>query len=132
MYRLDVLRGIISEVTNAAKTSNPVTTDAQMASILRKKIKASQSALEEFKEANRTDLLERETKQKAFLQELLPNQMDKEAVVATIHGVLGNLRVQGENASQGTVMKALLGPGGALEREILDTSEVARLVKGLI
>ena len=134
MKRLDVLRGLIAEVTNAAKTSKPVTTDSQMLSIIRKRVKSSESAATDFQAAKRDDLKAREVAQIAVLDEYIQdsNYMREEEVTTAIQEIVDRLKMENKEVNRGSVMKALVGPGGSLEGQTVDKSDVARLVGGLI
>ncbi|MCJ1452140.1 hypothetical protein MMC28_002482 [Mycoblastus sanguinarius] len=133
-FRLDVLRGLISEVTNAAKTSKPVTTDSQMLNIIRKHVKSSEAAAGEFSNAKRDELKDREVAQIAVLQEYMKDSdiMGEEDVTKAIQDVIGNMRTDGKQVTGGSVMKALVGPGGSLDGQLVDKKDVARLVQGMI
>ncbi len=130
--RLDVLRGLISDVTNAAKTSRPVTTDAQMLSIIRKRVKSSEAAVEEFQSAKRDDLKEREVAQIAVLEAYIgdSDSMGEDDITKAIQDVIGRMRLEEKTVNQGSVMKSMVGPGGTLEHQTVDKQAVARLVKG--
>ena len=130
--RLDVLRGLISDVTNAAKSSKPVTTDGQMLNVIRKRIKNSEAALEEFQNANRDDLKDREVAQIAVLESYIgdSDSMGEDDITRVIQDVVGRMRTEEKTVSQGSVMKSLVGPGGAIENQAVDRQVVARLVKG--
>ncbi len=113
LKRLDVLRGLIAETTNAAKTSNPVTTDSQMLSIIRKRVKSSEAAISEFEDAKRDDLRDKELGQIAILQEFIDgsNVMGEEDLTVAIQKVLGQMRTEERKADKGSVMRTLVGPG---------------------
>ena len=130
--RLDVLRGLISDVTNAAKTSKPVASDGQMLNIIRKRIKNSEAAVEEFQNANRDDLKSREVAQIAVLESYIGenDSMGEEDITRVIQDVIGKLRTEEKTVNQGSVMKSLVGPGGSLENQAVDKQVVAKLVKG--
>ncbi len=134
MKRLDVLRGLIAEVTNAAKTSKPVTTDSQMLSIIRKRVKSSESAATDFQAAKRDDLNAREVAQIAVLDEYIQdsNYMREEEVTTAIQEIVDRMKMENKEVNRDSVMKALVGPGGSLEGQTVDKSDVARLVGGLI
>lgn len=133
-YRLDVLRGLISEVTNAAKTSKPVTTDSQMLSIIRKRVTSSENAAAEFKAANREDLRSREAAQIDVLEEYIKdsNSLGDEGITMAIQEVVGKMRTEKLDVNRGSVMKALVGPGGRLDGQLVDNSDVARLVGSML
>ena len=130
--RLDVLRGLISDVTNAAKTSKPVTTDAQMLNIIRKRVRSSEAAVEEFQNAKRDDLKSREVAQIAVLEAYIgeSGSVGEDDITRAILDVVGRLISEEKTVNQGSVMKLLVGPGGTLEDQVVDRQAVARLVKG--
>ncbi|KAK0511735.1 hypothetical protein JMJ35_006308 [Cladonia borealis] len=111
--RLDVLRGLISDVTNAAKSSKPVTTDSQMLNIIRKRAQSSVAAAEEFSNAKREDLKSREIAQMTVLQEYMPRRRSKPI-------------------SQGSVMKTLVAVGGPLDGQLVDKRDVAKIVQEML
>ncbi|CAD6568802.1 MAG: hypothetical protein ASARMPREDX12_001847 [Alectoria sarmentosa] len=132
--RLDVLRGLISDVTNAAKTSNPVTTDAHMLKMIRKRVKSSEAAVEEFQSAKRDDLKSREVAQIAVLEGYIGDSgsMGEDDIARAIQSVIGRLRSEEKIVNQGSVMKSLVGTGGTLEDQSVDKQVVAKLVKGML
>ncbi|KAM0801719.1 Yqey-like protein-domain-containing protein [Usnea florida] len=131
--RLDVLRGLISDVTNAAKTTNPVTTDAQMLKIIQRRVKSSEAAVEEFQSAKRDDLKDREVAQIALLEAYIDsNVMGENDITRAIQDVIGRMRSEEKIVNQGSVMKSLVGPGGSLENQPVDRQIVSRLVKGML
>ncbi|GAM84326.1 hypothetical protein ANO11243_023200 [Dothideomycetidae sp. 11243] len=67
--RLAVVRGLLNEVTNAAKTSSPITSDLQLLSVVRKRIAAARSASDEAAAAGRQDLVDKEEAQIQLLDE---------------------------------------------------------------
>ena len=129
---MDVLRGLISDVTNAAKTSNPVTTDVHMLNIIRKRVKSSKAAVEEFQHARRDDLKGREVAQIAVLETYIgdSDSMGEDEIIRVIQDVTGKMRAEEKSVNQGSVMKSTVGPGGPLADRAVDRQAVARLVKG--
>jgi uncharacterized protein YqeY len=67
--RLNVLRAIIAEATNAAKTSTPIKDNMQMLALLRKRRAASKTAAAEFLENKREDLSQKQEEEIAVLDE---------------------------------------------------------------
>lgn len=132
--RLDVLRGLISDVTNAAKTSKPVNTDAQMLTIIRKRVKSSEAAVEEFQSAKRDDLKDREVAQIAVLEAYIDDSgsMGEDDITRAVQDVVGKLRSEEKTVTQGSVMKYMVGPGGTLEDRPVDKQVVAKLVKSML
>ncbi|KAL1845495.1 hypothetical protein Plec18170_009752 [Paecilomyces lecythidis] len=129
--RLNVLRAIISETNNAAKTPTPIQTDVQLLSLIRKRVAASKDAAKQFEEAGRADLKEKEDAQVVVLEEYA-GQVEtlgiddiKQAVSQTI----SSLKDSGKKADIGTVLKTIFAPGGALDGKPVEKAEVAKIVK---
>lgn len=131
--RLNVLRTLLAEVANSAKTSNPIKSDLQLLSILRKRAAAAKNAGDEAKAAGRDDLVEKEQQQAAVLEEYagsvetLSEDQIREAVIAVVDGVQGDSK-----SNMGQVLKKVIGPGGSLEGKPVDRAEVARIVKQVL
>jgi len=132
--RLSVLRGLLAEVTNQAKTSSPVKTDMQMLSLLRKRTASAKAASDEFKAAGRQDLVEKEDGQVQVLEEYAEGvetmSLDdvREAVVKTVDEV----KQESGKANMGDVLKKLLGPGGNLDGKPVEKKDVAAIVKEVL
>lgn len=110
--------------------SKPITTDPQMLNIIRKRLKSSEAAAAEFEAADRQDLKDREVAQIAVLDEYVQdsNSLGEQAITAAIQDVIGKMRSEKKEVNRGTIMKALVGPGGSLEGQMVDKSDVAKLV----
>ncbi|KAF1960681.1 GatB/YqeY domain-containing protein [Byssothecium circinans] len=67
--RLSVLRSLLAEITNASKTTSPIASDQTFYNLLQKQIKSSNTAIEEFNNARREDLVEKEKVQLGVLKE---------------------------------------------------------------
>lgn len=132
--RLNVLRAVLAETTNASKTSSPIKTDIQLLSLLRKRIAASKSAAEEFSAANRNDLRDKEQAQIAVMEDYASGvQTVGQAEIAEVAAnIIGKMRTDGQTTSMGNVLRAIVGPGGAFEEKPVDKAEVARIVKGML
>jgi uncharacterized protein YqeY len=131
--RLNVLRAIIAEANNAAKTSSPIKDNMQMLALLRKRRAASKTAAAEFLENKRGDLSQKQEEEIAVLDQYA-NQvqvMSEEETAAYVDGAISNLQkgAGGTPLNPGTVLKELLKNGGQLEGKPVDKSVVARLVK---
>ncbi len=104
-----------------------------MINIIRKRVKSSESAAEEFHQAKREDLEQKEAKQIAVLEDYLPtNSMGEVEITKAIQEAVDKMRTSGKNISQGMVMKVLVGPDGILDGQNVDKKDIARLVNGLI
>ncbi|KAI9839286.1 MAG: hypothetical protein M1819_003281 [Sarea resinae] len=129
--RLNVLRGLLAETTNAAKTSTPFKTDVQLLALLRKRAAASKAAALEFQAAKRDDLKEKEDAQVAVLEEYAGGveTMGVEDIKKSVAEVMEKVKVEGARMDMGGVLKRLVGPGGSLEGKPVERAEVARIVK---
>ncbi|EMC93236.1 hypothetical protein BAUCODRAFT_26560 [Baudoinia panamericana UAMH 10762] len=131
--RLNVLRNVLAEVTNAAKTNSPIKTDMQLLSLLRKRAAAAKTASEEFKSAGRQDLVEQEEKQAEIMEEYAGSvqTMGMEQIKEAVSGVVEEMKAaaSGKAVNMGDVLKKLLAPGGSLDGKAVERSEVARMVK---
>ncbi|KIX02633.1 uncharacterized protein Z518_08575 [Rhinocladiella mackenziei CBS 650.93] len=130
--RLSVLRATISEINQAASGPTPIKTDMQVLALLRKRKSASEAAAKEAQEAKRPDLVEKQEKEMAVVDELTssvrmmdPQEMRK-MVQSTIETLKGS--TQGE-LKPGVVMKELLKPGGELTDKQLERRVLAELVR---
>jgi uncharacterized protein YqeY len=133
-FRLNVLRAVLAEATNASKTNTPFKTDVQILAMLKKRAAAGKAAAQEFESAKRSDLREKEEAQIAVLEEYasVVETVGEQEMSATIQTVLGQMRTNGQSVNLGSVLKALLGPGGAFEGKPVEKAEVAKLVKGML
>ncbi|KAL1969838.1 hypothetical protein VTN77DRAFT_7347 [Rasamsonia byssochlamydoides] len=129
--RLDVLRAIISETNNASKTSSPIQTDLQLLSLIRKRIAAAKDAGQQFLEANRPELKEKEDAQIAILEEYAGQiqTMSTEEIQSAVSQAISQLQGEGKKADVGSVLKTLFAPGGILDGKPAERAEVARIVK---
>ncbi|MCJ1321395.1 hypothetical protein MMC15_006739 [Xylographa vitiligo] len=132
--RLNVLRGILAETTNASKTSTPFKTDIQLLSLLKKRAAASRAAAQEFGAARRNDLKDKEEAQVAVLEEYASQvrTVGTHEMMEAIVKVVEEMRTNGVSINTGSVLKAVLGAGGALEGKPVEKAEVARIVKGML
>ncbi|KAJ5577530.1 uncharacterized protein N7459_006494 [Penicillium hispanicum] len=129
--RLNVLRALISETNNAAKTASPIQTDIQLLSLIRKRAAAAKEAAEQFAAADRADLKENEDQQVSILEGYAGQikTLSVEEVEAAIGQEIATVKEAGTKLNVGLVLKALFAPGGALDGKPADRKEVADLVK---
>lgn len=131
--RLSVLRSLIADVTNAAKSNTPIKTDMQLLSLLRKRQAAANQAKQEFEAAGRRDLVEKEEGQVVVLEQyaesmdMLSADEIRDAVMKAVDEVKEQQSVGKTN--MGDVLKKVLGTGGSLDGKAVDRKEVTRIVK---
>lgn len=126
--RLNVVRAILSDVTNAAKTASPVRTDVQILAMLRKRVATSTASRQEFVDAGRQDLQEREDAEIAVMQSYAHTvkTMSDDDLCASIDRAI---QQSSEKPNLGHVIKTLTAPGGELDGKAFERSSLARLVK---
>jgi uncharacterized protein YqeY len=129
--RLNVLRTILAEVTNSAKTSNPIKSDMQLLGLLRKRAAAAKNVADEFKAAGRDDLVEKENQQAAVMEEYA-GSVETMSENDIKQAILGAVDGSSDKPNMGQVLKKVLGPGGSLEGKPVDRAEVARIVKQVL
>ncbi|KAJ9313409.1 hypothetical protein DTO271D3_6272 [Paecilomyces variotii] len=129
--RLNVLRAIISETNNAAKTPSPIQTDLQLLSLIRKRAAASKEAAKQFEEAGRADLKEKEDAQVVVWEEYAGQveTMGTDEIKQAVSQTISSLKEAGKKADIGTVLKTIFAPGGALDGKPAEKAEVARIAK---
>jgi len=131
--RLSVLRALLSQTLNASKTSNPINTDMQMLALLRRSANASKAASEEFKNAGRQDLADKEDLQVSIMEEYAGDVkvMDREEIREAVEKVLVALRGEGGKVAMGDVLKRLFSPE-VLGDKPVEKGDVAKIVKELL
>ncbi|KAA6414857.1 MAG: hypothetical protein FRX48_01607 [Lasallia pustulata] len=132
--RLNVLRSLLAEITNASKTSSPITTDLQLLSLLRKRAAMSRTAAQDFGAAKRTDLKDKEEAQVAVLEEYAGevDTIGEEEITRVVGEVIGRMVSDEKKLDLGSVLKNLLGPGGAFNGKPVEKAEVAKIVASLM
>jgi uncharacterized protein YqeY len=129
--RLNVLRALISETNNSAKTSSPIQTDLQLLSLIRKRAAAAKEAAQQFSEADRPDLKEKEDAQVTILEEYAGKveTMSLEDIKAIVSQEVSKLKEGGKKVEVGALLKSLFAPGGALDGKPAERAEVAKIAK---
>ena len=131
--RLTVLRGLMSQTLNASKTNSPIVTDVQMLALLRKNMNSSATAAQEFKDAGRQDLADKEDSQIKVLEEyagsveVVGEQEIRDAVTKTVD----SMKAEGAKVQIGDVLKRVFAPDVLGEKPV-ERSEVARIVKQIL
>ncbi|KAI9795119.1 MAG: hypothetical protein M1816_000141 [Peltula sp. TS41687] len=140
--RLNVLRALLAETTNAAKTSQPITTDLAFLNLLRKRITASQAAADEFAAASREDLKHKEEAQLQVLEEYAKNMdvevVSREEMELAVDRAVGSMKQEQEETvraggervtvTMGRVVKRLLDEGGELSGKSVDKAMLVHVV----
>ncbi|KAK1766743.1 Yqey-like protein-domain-containing protein [Phialemonium atrogriseum] len=133
--RLTVLRSVIAATLNASKTASPIRTNAQLVALLRKQARSSQEAADEFRDAGREDLVEKEEAQLRVLREYADGSgiesVGEEELRNMVEAVKAELVSEGitGKAATGEAMKRLLAPGGPLDGKDVEKADVVRIIK---
>ncbi|KAI9747758.1 MAG: hypothetical protein M1815_003924 [Lichina confinis] len=111
--RLNVLRGLLADTTNASKTSSPIKTDLNLLALLRKRVVASKAAAQEFASANRDDLKEKEESQVAVLEEYASkiDAVGEEEVREAVEQTVDELKKEGTQLKFGAIMARVTAKG---------------------
>jgi len=129
---LSVLRAVLADITNSSKTASPISTDSQLLRLLRKRASASQASIEEFKQAKRDDLAEKEAKElsvlERYVESLEEGATSKEDLKKKVEEVVTGLKAEGKEASKGSVIHACLRKGGPFDAKPDDKGQVAKIV----
>jgi uncharacterized protein len=132
--RLAVLRAIIADITNSTKTHSPISDDISLLSLLKKRVSASRVAVEEFRQADRKDLVDKEEEQLRILEDYASKirTMDAGEIRDIVVKLVESLRSDSKQLAVGIVMKRAFGPEGAFEGKMVEKSEVVKAVKEVL
>lgn len=132
--RLNVLKGLLSDITNASKTKSPIKTDMQVLSLLRKRSAAGRVASAEFAAANRQDLKEKEDEQVSLLESYAGGveMVSEEEVRRTAEEMRQLMGTEGVKVDKGSLIRRLVGEGGALADKPVDRAMVSQVVQDVL
>lgn len=107
--RLTVIRALKTALTNAAIEKGGLTTkldDAEVISVIRKQLKQRQDSFQQFTDAGRDELADKEKAEMGVLESYLPAAMNTEEVVALVEAVIAETGAS-TKADMGKVMGLL-------------------------
>ena len=127
--KLSVMRGLLAACTNelVAKGRGPdgALTEDEVLSIIMKASKQRKDSIEQFEAGGRPELADAEKAELAILAAMLPSQMTKDEVEATVKAKAAEMGVtekSGANQLMGAVMKDLKGKAdGTVVKEVVDS-----------
>jgi uncharacterized protein YqeY len=105
--RKSTLRMALTAIKNAEVAAIKQFDDQEVLGVLQKQAKQRRESIEEFRKANRADLVERETAELKVLESYLPQQMSREEIEAEARSVIAELGAEGPR-DKGRVMQALM------------------------
>jgi uncharacterized protein YqeY len=104
--RLDTLRSVISAFNYKRHEVNADLSEADQLAVLQKLVKQRSDSFEQFSNAGRTDLADKESRERDILQAYLPAQKTPDEIRAVVREAIAGLAPEGRN--QGALMKAVL------------------------
>lgn len=129
--RLNVLRTLRAEITNASKTPKPIDSDPKLLALIKKQMAAAEKAIAEFESAKRDDLVEKERAQMQVMQayvEEIP-VLSKSEMDSMVEEAVALLTKDSGKAQFGAVMKAVLAKATGLP---VDQSYLTEKIKKAI
>jgi uncharacterized protein len=105
--RLLALRTLHSEIKNLELIEQKELNDGNVAGVVAKAIKQRMESIEQFKAANRNDLVEKEQAQADIYKKYLPAQLSKEEIEAIVAAAIAEAGAQGKQ-DMGKVMKIVM------------------------
>jgi uncharacterized protein len=104
--RLDTLRSVLSAFTYKRVEAGHDPTDDEQLALVAKLVKQRNDSIAEFGKAGRTELVEKETRERDILQGYLPAQKSDDEVRALVRKVVREIPAEGRN--QGAAMKVVM------------------------
>jgi uncharacterized protein YqeY len=104
--RLDTLRSVLSAFTYKRVEAGHDPTDDEQLAVVSKLVKQRNDSIAEFAKAGRTELVEKETRERDILQHYLPAQKSADDVRAIVRSALAGIPPEGRN--QGAAMKVVM------------------------
>lgn len=101
--RVDTLRSALSGFTYKRTEAGVDLTDADELDVVRKQVKQRGDSVAEFTKAGRTDLAEKEAREREILMAYLPAQKSPDEIRVVVREIVDALPQEGR--SQGAVMK---------------------------
>ncbi|KAK4238402.1 Yqey-like protein-domain-containing protein [Achaetomium macrosporum] len=136
--RLNVLRSVLTATLNASKTDKPITTDAQLVSLLLKTARKSQEAAAEARAAGREDIAEKEEAQQRILGEYAASSGLRELGESELRQIVERTKASlvaagvQEKALMGQIVRGLLAPGGPLDGTSVSKQKVTAIIKEVL
>lgn len=130
-HRLNVLRALISEINNAAKTPRPIDTDQGLYQLIRKRTEAVKTASEEYVQQKRDDLKEQADTEISILQEYSSKVQvaTAEEIQEVVSQALGQIKQEVPKPTVGHIMKFFSTKEHSLKDKVVEGAELARIAK---
>ena len=119
VVRRSVIRLVMAAIKNSEIAKQTTLEDADLLGIISKEARQRQESIEAFKQGDRQDLVDKEEKELAVLQEYLPQQMSRDEIIEAACKIIKEVEARGPH-DKGKVMPKLIAQlkGRADGREI--------------
>ncbi len=105
--KVTTLRAILAEIQEAQlQKRGDELTDEEYLTILNRMVNQRRESIDQFKKAERTDLVEKEEMQLAYILPYLPEQLTEAEIIAIIDAAIAELGVEGMSG-MGKLMNAI-------------------------
>ncbi len=104
--RLDTLRAALSGFTYRRVEAGRELTEEEQLDVIRRLVKQRSDSIAEFAKAGRSELVEKETREREILQSYLPPQKSPDEIRAAVREIIASLPEGGR--TQGAVMKVAM------------------------
>lgn len=104
--RLDTLRSVVSAFNYRRIEAGADLADADQLAVVQKLVKQRTDSIEQFAKAGRTELVEKESREREILQKYLPAQKSADEIRAAVRAALADLPEGGRN--QAGLMKVIM------------------------
>ncbi len=125
--RLSILRMIKSTIKNKEIDKGDILDDDEVQAVLRSFVKRAKDSIEQFSNAGRTELAEKEQEELKIIQEYLPKQLDEDEIKTLVQDTINETGASGPK-EMGKVMKAVM----AKARGLADGKTVNKFVKEML
>ena len=122
--KLSVIRMAISDIKNARIQKKDDLTDLEMIQVLKRAVKSRKESAEQYRDADRADLAEKEEREVVVLEAYLPQAIAGDALVAIVAEAIEETGATSMK-DMGGVMKAVMAKHGAA----IDGKALGALVK---
>jgi uncharacterized protein YqeY len=104
--KLDTLRSVISAFNYRRIEAGSDLSEADQLAVVQKLVKQRSDSIEQYTNGNRPELADKETRERAILQQYLPAQKSAEDIRAVVRAALAGIPADARN--QGAVMKLVM------------------------
>lgn len=105
--KVSTLRLLLAEIKNKEIDKRGELTDEEILSLIQKAVKQREESIEQYRKGNRSDLVEKETKEIEILKSYLPEPLSEEELDRIIEETIKEVGAMGPK-DMGKVMKAVM------------------------